>query len=90
MESPPHEIDAVARAKMNTQLADAVSDRLHVAGVAMRQTRNAPQNFDPRLAISQGAEPLCESVGLLDLDHRGTYTVVYDPSTGPPVQEAAP
>lgn len=36
---------------MNTQLADAVSDRLHVSCIALGQTGNAPQNPNPRFAI---------------------------------------
>ena len=51
MRSAPDEIDAVARAKMNTQLADAVSYRLSVAWVALGQTRNAPKNLNPRFTI---------------------------------------
>lgn len=64
----PGEVQPIARADVDAHLADAGTDRPHVAEVPEAGTINAGLNPGPSSTIAQSAEPPRKALGLPDLD----------------------
>lgn len=64
------EIDAVAWAVVDSQLAYAFADRLDIAGQSMCQTRQSCCDHGSGAFVSEVSFPLHEGVGLLDFNHK--------------------
>jgi hypothetical protein len=66
----PGEVQPIAGADVDAHLADAATDRLHVAEVPEAGTINAGLNPGPSSTIAQALKPPRKALGLADLDER--------------------
>jgi hypothetical protein len=75
-------VNPVARAVVDAQLAYAFADRFDISKVAEREPTDADLNAGSRLFVAEFAKPVCEEVGLADLDH--VLTIVHMDGSGQP------
>lgn len=68
-------VDPITRPIIDAQLTDTVAYGLYVSEVTQRQAANADLYARPRLFVAELAQPVCEEVGLTDLDH--VLTIVH-------------
>ena len=65
-------VDAVARAVIDPQFGDAVSDGLGVSGVTSGQSIDPDEHPGDRATVLESTEPAVECSGLHHLDHVST------------------
>ncbi len=63
------DVDAIAGAIVNTQLAYTVANRLDVAGVSVSQTIQPSNNQTAHTLIPETPPPFKKGLGLFQLDH---------------------
>lgn len=68
-------VDSVTRPVIDAQLTDAFADGPYISKVAQREAADTDLNASPGLIVAEFTQPVCEEVGLADLDR--VLTIVH-------------
>src|SRR5882762_8808136 len=75
--TPPHKINTIPGAMMNSQFADAFPDGFDVTRVTKRQPINPRCNPGSDAVVTKFRHPVRKSGSFTDLNHRRVYPVGY-------------